>query len=708
MSTITENPLLSESEFTPYSQIKAEHILPAMKEAVKQAEEILEKTVKNLDSKEELLFSNTLMPFIEMEEILDKVWSPVENLLSLMGTKDIREAAEEARPLMIDFYNRYAMDERVYKLVKKYAQTDEAKSLDYERKRYLEITIRDFILSGAELDEKQKTRFKELNLEGAELSQKFSNNVTDSKFELIITDEKDLSGLPDDFIEAAKLKADEIRKELANGGVSVAHDTKGEKLKEIPEKAWAVNLDYPSFGPFMKFADNGALRKQIYFQYLNRATAKGKDNKDLIKKIFDIKTEKSKTLGYKNYAEVSLATKMAEKPEKVKGFLEKLATKVQALAKTEYAALVKFQKEIGYKNMENNPDKVCLWDKDYLSEKLRKQEYAFDTNLLKQYFELENCIQGMFDIANKVLHVNFEKAKNSELWHEDVRFYEIKDNTGHKIGNFYLDLHPRDIKRQGAWMMPLIQGAEKIDGGYRHPQAICSCNLTKASPGNATLLNHIELVTLFHEFGHALHHLLTEAKLAPMAGTNVEWDFVELPSQLYENWAWEKDSLQKFAKHYETGEVIPDDLVDKLNRSRVFNEGLACVRQLEFSLFDLTIYMKEELKDYAEVLNTFKEITDKHGIFELLEGTNFPTSFEHIFAGGYSAGYYSYKWAEVLEADVFSRFKEEGILDPKVGREYRDKILAKGDTEPPAKLFEDFMGRAPSEQALLERMGLPA
>lgn len=681
---VLDNPLLSKEEFTPYSQIKAEHVLPALKEAISQAEEILEKTIHQ--NQDELNFENTMVAFIEMEELIENVWTPVENLLSLMGTQDIREAAEEARPLMIEFFNKYALDERVYKLVKRYAETEEAKSLTGEHKRYLETTIRDFRLSGAELNESDKARFKELNLKGSELSQRFSNNVTDSKFELIITDPKDLSGLPEDIIDMAKEKADELRQE-----------------KEIPEGAWVFNLDYPSFGPFMKFADNSELRKKIYFEYLNKGTRDSKNNKDLIKKIFDIKTEKAKLLGYNNYAEVSLETKMAKDPSKVKAFLERLASKVKDLAQKEYKALVKFQKESGYQNLINDPETVQLWDKEYLSEKLRKKEYAFDTNLLKQYFELEHCIQGMFNIAQEIFGIDFELQENSELWHEDVRFYLVKDKSGAAIGNFYLDLHPRAIKRGGAWMMPLTQGHELKNGSYRKPQAVCSCNLTKGKPA---LLNHIELVTLFHEFGHALHHLLTKAKLSPMAGTNVEWDFVELPSQLYENWAWEKESLQSFAKHYETEEIIPDDLVDKLKKSRIFNEGLACIRQLEFSLFDLNIYTKEELKDYQEVFDTYNDLVKEYGIFDLLEGTNFPCSFEHIFAGGYSAGYYSYKWAEVLEADVFSRFEKEGILSSKVGHEYREKILEKGDTEPPENLFKDFMGREPSEEALLARMGL--
>lgn len=690
MTTTELNPLLSLDEFVPYSRIKSEHILPAIKDAISQAEKILEDTVALLDSGEELTFENAMQSFIDMEELVEHVWTPVENLLSLQGEKDVRDAAEEARPLMVEFFNKYAMDERVYRLVKKYSQTEDAKNLDTEKKRYLDKSLRDFVLAGAELEGDEKQQFKDLNLKLSQLSQKFSNNVTDSKFNLIITDKKDLAGLPEDAMAMAKAMAQDLRKED----------------ESIPEGAWVFNLDYPSYGPFMKFADNGELRKKLYFEYLNRAVSEGRDNRPLLKDIFDSKTAQSKLLGYKNYAEVSLETKMAKSPEEVKKFLVNLADQVKDLAQKEYAALVSFQKELGYKNTESNPDKVCPWDNSYLSEKLRKKEYDFDTNLLKQYFELENCIEGLFHVAAELFGIQFEAKQNSEIWHEDVRFYEVKDSN-ETIGYFYFDLHPRSVKRQGAWMMPLVQGA-KMAAGYRKPQAVCSCNLTRATGGDPTLLNHIEVITLFHEFGHALHHLLTKVNLAPMAGTNVEWDFVELPSQLYENWVWEKESLKVFAKHYETGEPIPDDLLEKLLKSRVFNEGLSCVRQLEFALFDLNVYLKDSLSSYDEVLNLFKEICQKYGVFEFEEGTNFPTSFEHIFSGGYSSGYYSYKWAEVLEADAFSRFKEEGILNSELGKHYREAILAKGDSMDPYDLFVDFMGREPSEKALLERMGLGA
>lgn len=713
MSTQTQvNPLLLKQEYCAYSQIKAEHVVPAAKEVINEAQKILDQTLALLDSNEKLSFTNVMMPLIEMEEIIDNAWTPVQNMLSLVGEKDIRDAADEARPLIVDFYNNYSMNEKVYDLVKKYSQTDEAKALSGEYKRYLEDTVKDFVLSGAELSDSDKEIFKEINLELSDLSQKFSNNVTDSKFELIITDEKDLSGLPEDIIKMAQAKADELRlarakknDEEMHTGADVQKEHAQNEEHAIPEKAWVFTLDYPSYGPFMKFSDRGDLRKKLYIEYLSKATSGDRNNDELIKKIFNGKKKRAHMLGFKNYAELSIESKMADSPEQVKSFLERLAVKSKPLAEQEYAHLVKFQKEINYQNTENNPEIICPWDKTYLEEKLRKKEFEFDTNLTKPYFELFSTMKGMFNIAETLFDIKIKKVSDIEVWHEDVEVYQLNKSSGDKIGTLYVDNYPRDTKRQGAWMMPLVQGCQLEDGSYRHPQCVISCNLTKPMADTPSLLTHMETLTLFHEFGHALHHLLTTAQLAPMAGTSVEWDFVELPSQLFENFAWEKESLVTFAKHYKTGEAIPDELLNKMLKARNFNEGLACIRQLEFGLFDLAVYMRNE-DDGRSPNDIFKDICNQYGVFPVVEGTNFPNSFGHIFCGGYSAGYYSYKWAEVLEADAFSKFQKAGVINKEVGIEYRDKILAQGDTKAPGELFKDFMGREPNENALLERMGL--
>lgn len=696
---MSNNPLLSYTEFVPYEEIKAEHIKPAVEEAVKNARAELEEILKVDPAK--LSFDNTLFAFIELDNIVERIWNPVQNLLSLMGSDDIRDAANAARPLVVEFYNDYSLDERVYKLVKEYSKTDEAKSLTGEKKRHLENTLVGFKLAGAELEGPEKEEYKKLNLELSELSQKFSDNATDSKFELVIN-KNDFEGLPEDVISAAQEKADEYRAKVG--------------ADKVPEGAAIFNLDYPSYGPFLKFSPKSELKKSLYEEYLKKGTDAASrgllgekndplNNEPLIEKIFKAKHRKAQLVGFKNYAQLSLETKMAPSPSEVKEFLERLASKAKALAQKETQELVDFQKEIGYQNSENNADKVFPWDKEYLSEKLREKKYNFDTNLTKPYFELEQTVSGMFAIANKLFGLEFKVNPKIQAWHKDVDVYEVLEN-GTKIGTFYMDLYPRDIKRGGAWVMPLVQAAENLKGEKVLPQCTLSCNLTKPTKDQPSLLNHVEVVTLFHEFGHALHHLLSKVKLEPLSGTNVEWDFVELPSQLNENFVWEKESLLSFAKHFKTGEPIPDSLLDSMLKARTFNEGLACIRQLEFGLFDLSIYMLEDDSKYRRPLDVFKDVVEKIGINEVWQGTNFPCAFSHIFAGGYSAGYYSYKWAEVLEADAFSRFQNEGVLNPQVGKEYREAILEKGDAEAPMQLFKDFMGREPSEDALLKRMGL--
>ncbi len=697
---MSKNPLLSYTEFAPYKEIKAEHIKPAVEEAVKEARAQLEEILQV--DRSNLTFENTLFAFIELDNIVEQVWTPVQNLLSLMGSEEIRDAANESRPIVVEFYNDYSLDERVYKLVKDYSQTLEAKALTGEKKRHLENTLKGFKLSGAELEGEDKEEFKKLNLELSELGQKFSDNATDSKFELILSTPQELDGLPEDVIKAAQEKADEYRQKLGS--------------EKIPEGATLFNLDYPSYGPFLKFSSRSDLKKEVYIKSLTKGTDKADrgllgektdslNNEPLIEKIFKAKLRKTKLLGFDNYAQLSLENKMAPSPQEVKTFLARLGTKAKPLAQREYQELVDFQKEINYENSENNPEQVFPWDNAYLSEKLRAQKYNFDTNLTKPYFELERTVKGMFNIAKTIFGIDLKINKDIQAWHKDVDVYEVYE-AGEKLGTFYMDLYPRDIKRGGAWVMPLVQACENIKGEKILPQCTLSCNLTKPSKEQASLLNHLEVTTLFHEFGHALHHLLSKVQLEPLSGTNVEWDFVELPSQLNENFCWEKESLQTFAKHYETDEPIPDTLLDSMLKARTFNEGLACMRQLQFGLFDLAIYMVEKEEDYKRPLDIYKEISKEYGIFPIWEGTNFPCAFSHIFAGGYSAGYYSYKWAEVLDADAFSRFQKEGVLNPQVGKEYRETILEKGDAEEPMKLFKDFMGREPSEEALLKRMGL--
>lgn len=693
------NPLANYAEFAPYSEIQAKDILPALEEAVQESQKVLNNILASWRNGEVLSFDTTLAALMKMEDITSKVWTPVENLLSLSGTDEIREEAEKARPKLIEFYNEYSLNPDVYRMIKDYSLTEEASKLDGERKRHLENTLIEFKLSGAELQGEDKEEFKELNLKLADLTQKFSDNVTDSKFELIVTDQADLLGLPDDILKAAQQKALELR--------TLKPDL-------IPVDAYVFNLDYPSYIPFMKFSAKSDLKKKLYLKYLTKATeradagicgkSKNLDNTDIMQEIFAAHLKQAQLLGYKNYAELSLETKMAGNPYKVKEFLERLAAKAKPLAEKEYQELLEFQQKINYINSENDFGTVYPWDKDYLQEQLRKSKYDFDSNILKPYFELEASLHGMFAIAKALYQVDFRQVLDIPVWHSDVRVYEAIDN-GNRLGVIYVDLFPRDIKRQGAWVMPLVPAYTKADGSRNIPQCALVCNLTRPTMSQPSLLTQVEIVTLFHEFGHALHHIFSTVNLSSLSGTDVEWDFVELPSQLHENFVWEKDSLSLFAKHYQTQEPIPEPLLNKMLETRFFHEGLDCIRQLEFGLFDLTLYLQDSLESQS-VLDLFRNIISKYGIFAVHPEARFPNSFSHIFAGGYSAGYYSYKWAEILEADAFGKFQEFGVLDSRIGLEFREKILSKGDTKPSRELFVDFMGREPDEAALLQRMGL--
>ncbi|MCE2929236.1 MAG: M3 family metallopeptidase [Candidatus Caenarcaniphilales bacterium] len=699
---MSQNPLLNYQEFVPYAKLKAEHIVPAVKAAIAEAQQKLEEILEQ--EPHQITFNSSLLALIELEQIVEKVWTPVENLLSLMGSKEIREAANEARPLIVEFFNDYTLDPRVYDLVKAFARTEEAEKLNPEKTRYLKNLLLDFKLSGAELEGVEKEEFKKLNLELAEISQKFSENATDSKYELIITEEQELLGMPQDAIQAARALADEYRAKLG--------------AQTIPEGAVIFNLDYPSYMPFMKYAPSSNLRKQLYLNFLKQGTKEASkgflaedtanlDNEILIAQICKAKLRKAKLLGFKNYASLSLETKMAPSPGKVIEFLERIGSKARPLAEKEYQELVEFQKKINYKNSENNPDRVFPWDKEYLAEKLRKEKYDLDSNIVKEYFSLTNVLNGMLDLATRLFGIEFQEDKDIETWHQDVTVYKLIDQKTKKtLGVFYMDLYPRDIKRQGAWLMPLVSACTNSDGSRTVAQCALVCNLTKPTKDTPSLLPHSEVETLFHEFGHALHHMLSDVELEPLAGTNVEWDFVELPSQLMENFTWENISLSLFAKHYKSGTTIPDELLSKMLAARNFHEGLACIRQIEFGLFDLAVYTREKLEDNKSVLDIFKEIVTKYGLFPVWQGTNFPCSFSHIFAGGYAAGYYSYKWAEVLEADAFAQFKNNGVINQEIGLKYRNSILSKGDSKSPMDLFIEFVGREPDESALLTRMGL--
>lgn len=700
------NPLLEKTEFINYKDIKPVHVLPAVDAAIKEAREKIEEILKSVEAlggnSEGMKFSEFVHPFIEAESLVSRVWGPVNNLLALDGVDELREEATKARPKVIEFGSDTTLDPRTFKLFSMYAESKEGKSLVGEKKRYIENTLRDLKLMGAGLSEEKKAELKTLNIELAELSRKFSDNVTDSKFELVITEEEELAGLPEDVIKASRLKADQYREKLGE--------------EKIPKGASVFNLDYPSYIPFMRYSDRGELRKKLSYNFLQQGTSKATgglledkenkknlDNHQVILDLLKKKKKKAEILGFKNFSELSLQVKMAKDPKKVISFLEAIAEKAKPVAVRELQALAEFQNSIGYSNTEGRADKVCSWDREYLSEKYKKEKFNFDSSVLKPYFELENTVQGMFSLIKDLFGVSLEKVDDVPVWHEDVDVYAVVGESGERKGVLYFDLFPRDTKRQGAWVNPLTNSHIDSKGERHVGQCVLACNLTPATKDQPSLLSMDEARTLYHEMGHALHHVLSEVELEPLGGLNVAWDFVELPSQLFENFLLEEKSLKRITKHYQTGEEISAELVGKIQAGERFLSGIFFIRQLEFGLFDMEIYSREDV-DSIDPDRVFREIVGKYGVFDYWEGTHFPYAFSHIFGGGYAAGYYSYKWAEVLEADAFSRFKEDGVISSKVGAEYRDKILSKGDSEEPMKLYKDFMGREPDEAALLERL----
>ncbi len=627
----------------------------------------------------------------------------MSNLLALDGTPELREEAQKARPLVVNFNNDLVLDPRVFELFTLYSESKEGTALEGERARYITNTQRDLKLAGASLSEENKTELRELNLKIAELSRLFSDNATDSKFELILTKNQELEGLPEEVINAAKRKADTYREKLG--------------AETIPLGASIINLDFPSYVPFMRYSERGDLRKELAFQYMQKGTKNASrglledrtenkeslDNQNIIKALVQAKTKKSQLLGFNNFAEASLAPKMAKDPGQVASFLEALAVEARPVAQKEMQALVEFQKSIGYENTEKQVNKIYSWDRDFLSEKFKKARFDFDSAETKPYFELRQTIEGMFSITKTLFGATFIKTNQIPTWHADVEVYQIQNESEEILGTLYFDLFPRDTKRQGAWVNPLENSHLDSQGISHKAQCVLACNLTAPSPDMPSLLSADEARTLFHEMGHALHHIFSTVQLEPLSGLNVAYDFVELPSQLFENFLTEETSLKTFARHYQTGKDIPQALIEKIKQAERFLSGIFFIRQLEFALFDMSIFTKGDAKD-LNVDKLFEDIVTRYGVFDYWSGTHFPCSFSHIFGGGYSAGYYSYKWSEVLEADAFTKFKEAGVLSPEVGKEYRDKILAKGDSEDPMKLYVDFMGREPKEDALLERL----
>ncbi|AWX43850.1 Oligopeptidase A [Flagellimonas maritima] len=670
-----QNPLLQPFDQAPFEQIKNENFKPAFLRAIEDAKIQIDKIAKNPDPP---TFENTLEALDFSGRQLDRISSVFFNLNSAETNDEIQKIAQEISPLLSEFSNDITLNEELFRRIKSVYQQKNSLNLSTEQQTLLEKRYKSFSRNGANLGDDAKKRLREIDAELSKLKLKFGENVLaeTNKFELFLTDEKDLNGLPDGAKEAAAQLAKTKNKE-----------------------GWLITLDYPSYIPFMKYAENRELRKKLSLAFGSKGFHNDAlDNQENVLKIATLRYERANLLGYQTHAHFVLEERMAETPEKVHAFLAELLEKAKPAAEKEFEALASFAKELdGLSQLEK-------WDSSYYSEKLKQKLFDLDDEKLKPFFKLENVIDGVFKVAEKLFDLNFKEVTSIEKYHEEVKTFEVYDSSKNLVSLFYADFHPRPGKRGGAWMTS-YKPQYTLDGKNSRPHISNVCNFTKPTDTKPSLLTFNEVTTLFHEFGHALHGMLANTTYPSLSGTSVYWDFVELPSQVLENWCYEKEALELFAFHYETGEVIPMDLVEKIKQSATFQEGMATLRQLSFGLLDMAWHGTDPTH-ITNVKSYESEAFKGTDLFPNIPETCMSTAFSHIFQGGYSSGYYSYKWAEVLDADAFAFFKENGIFNKEIANKFKEHILSKGGTENPMILYKRFRGAEPKIEPLLERAGL--
>ncbi|MCK0144588.1 M3 family metallopeptidase [Arenibacter sp. F26102] len=669
------NPLLSPFDTAPFSKIKNEHFKPAFLKAIDMARVEIDGIANATDTP---TFENTIAALDFAGQQLDRVSSVFFNLNSAETNPEIQKIAQEVSPLLSEFSNDITLNEDLFKRVKAvYDQRNNLK-LTTEEDTLLDKKYKSFSRNGANLPDDKKKRLREIDAELSKLKLQFGENVLaeTNKYEMHLTSEADLDGLPEGEKEAAAQLA-----------------------KSKDKEGWLITLDYPSYIPFMKYAKTRKLRKELSIAFGSKGFHEDElDNQENIIKIANLRHERANLLGYKTHAHYVLEERMAETPEKVHKFLSELLEKAKPAAVREFAQLEEFAKKL------DNIDRLQKWDGAYYSEKLKQKLFDLDDEKLKPYFKLENVIAGVFKVAEKLFGLQFEEVFDIDKYHPDVKTYRIYDQDKNLVSLFYADFHPRPGKRGGAWMTSYKP--QYVQNGINvRPHISNVCNFTKPTASKPSLLTFNEVTTLFHEFGHGLHGMLANTVYPGLSGTSVYWDFVELPSQIMENWCFEKEALELFATHYQSGDVIPMDLVQKIKDSATFQEGMATLRQISFGLLDMSWHGTDPsgITDVkAQEQLAFKE-TD---LYPESSETCMSTSFSHIFQGGYSSGYYSYKWAEVLDADAFAYFKEKGIFNKEVATKFKDNVLSKGGTEKPMELYKRFRGSEPKIEALLKRAGL--
>ncbi len=673
------NPLLQDFELPPYSKIRPEHVAPAIDQILAEnrvnLQQLLQTPADTLDWTQLVTALDTL------NERLARAWSPVSHLNAVCNSAELRTAYEACLPKLSAYATEMGQNQTLFQAYKALAESPGYPAFDQAQKTILQHALRDFHLSGIDLPTDQQQRFGEIRMKLAELGSRFSNQLLDSTqaWTRHITDERQLAGLPESALA-------QMAQAARNNGMD----------------GWLITLEFPSYNAIMTHSDNRALREELYTAYSTRASDQGPnagqfDNSPVMDEILDLRQELARLLGFANYAGLSLATKMARSTDQVLGFLHDLAQRSKPHALQDLASLRAFAAQQGL-------DELKSWDMGYYSEKLRQQRYSLNQEEQRAYFPVSRVLPGLFSIVQKLFGIEIRELETFDRWHPDVRLFEICEQD-QLLGRFFLDLYARPHKRGGAWMDGVSDRWRDMDGQLHQPAAVLVCNFTPPVGEHPALLTHDEVTTLFHEFGHGLHHLLTRIDYAGVSGINgVAWDAVELPSQFMENWCWEPEGLALISGHYQTGEPLPASMLQRMLDARNFLSGMMMVRQLEFSLFDFELHVSHG--DGRAILDVLENVRNEVSVMRPPASNRFPHSFAHIFAGGYAAGYYSYKWAEVLSADAFSRFEEEGVFNPATGRRFRETILAQGGALEPMTLFVEFRGREPSIDALLRHLGL--
>ena len=678
------NPLLSNNTILPlFSKIKPEHIEPAITQLLEEARTVVK---KHLQATTEYTWENLIEPLENAEDKLNKAWSPVSHMNAVVNTDELRLAYNACLPKLSDYSTEMGQNEQLFNAYKVIADSNEFATLDSAQKKIIQNALRDFRLSGVDLDNEKKQRYKEISQELSRLASNYEENLMDATnaWSKVIRNEQDLAGLPPSALAQAKQTAE-------------SQDQDG----------WMITLQFPSYQAIMTYADDRELRREHYEAYATRASDQASDNEQwdnslLMEQILALRHEKAQLLGFENYAELSLATKMAKQPEEVMNFLEDLADKSWRQARKDFADLQSFAKQYhGINNLQS-------WDLTYYSEKMRQHFYQLSQEEVKAYFPITRVLPGLFAVVEKLYGLQISEISDFDSWHPDVRFFQIHDEFGVLRGKFYFDLYARTKKRGGAWMDDCV-GRKKINDQIQTPIAYLTCNFTPPTSTEPSLLSHDDVTTLFHEFGHGLQHMLTKIDYLGVSGINgVEWDAVELPSQFMENWCWEQEALALISGHYQTGEPLPDTLFNKMLAAKNFQAGMMTVRQLEFSLFDFRIHKDYDPEKGARIYPILEQVRAQVAVINPPKFNRFAHSFSHIFAGGYAAGYYSYKWAEVLSSDAFSLFEEKGIFNPETGKLFLTTILETGGSEDAMALFIKFRGRKPTIDALLKHNGIAA